>query len=187
MQIKEDEKKIEKFLVNNSFQCKRFTKDEKKYGKTPDFKVYRNEKLIFFCEVKTIEKDTWENGARNDPIFNRLADDIHTSIKQFDAANINTDYPNVLTFINYDTKCTIDDLISVLTGLFFADNGKRYPIYKQFSNGRIKTEKGRIHLYIWFDSDCSPKFLFNQSNQTYYIELCKLFGKDPSNIKNLLS
>lgn len=187
MHIKNDESRIEDFLKNTGFSCQRFSKGEKKHGKNPDFKVYKNNELIFFCEVKTIEKDNWASGARNDPIFNRITDDIHTAIKQFDAVNKNISYPNVLTFVNYDSMCDIEDLISTLTGLFFADDGKQYPIYRQFSSGRIKSEKMRIHLYIWFDNNNQPKLLFNQSNRIFYLKLCQLFGKDPSKIKSLPS
>lgn len=185
MQIKNDEKKIENFLSSIGFHCERFEKNKKRKYKTPDFKVYKNNKLVFFCELKTIVKDNWADGDRNDPIFNRLTDDIHTSIKQFDAVNKNINYPNVLILANYDHMCGIDDLISVLTGLFFANDGQQYPIYKQFSNGRIKAEKMRIHLYIWFDNNNSPKFLFNQDNHAFFLELCSLFGKDSNSIKNL--
>ena len=185
-QIENDEKKAQELLESKGFLCDSYTKEEKRNSKTPDFKVYLDSDLKFYYEVKSIMKDSWENGARNDPIFNRLTDDVHESIKQFDAVNERGNYPNVLILVNHDEMCKIDDLISVITGDFFAADGKRYPIYKQFSDGRIKNEKNRIHLFIWLDDKDSPRYLFNQGHRKFYLNLCKLFNKNPDNIKNIL-
>ena len=36
----------------------------------------------------------------SDPTFNRLTDDVHQAVKQFDAVNKGQKYPNVLAFVN---------------------------------------------------------------------------------------
>jgi len=185
MQAKKDEKRVVLLLKSLGFSSTSFTKKERQKSKTPDFKVYSKGKFQFYCEVKTIIEDSWRGGARNDPIFNRLTNDIHEAIKQFDSVNAKLCYPNVLVFVNHDEMCRIDDLISIITGDFFADNGKRYPIYRQFSNGRIKSEKKRIHLFIWVDGAKPPRFLFNQERREFYIHLCALFNKDPEKIKKI--
>jgi len=89
-----------------------YVKDTMKHGKTPDFKIMRNGRLCFFCEVKSMKRDEWAEelgtrdewvgdvrralGVRPNPIYNRLTDDIHIAVQQFDAVNANQLFPNVL-------------------------------------------------------------------------------------------
>jgi hypothetical protein len=53
--------------------------------------------------------------------------------------------------INHDAQCGFNDLLAVLTGNFYATDGTAHPIYRQYSQGRIKDEKNRIDLFIWLD------------------------------------
>ncbi len=110
-----DENTIAEYLAKRGLTAVPFSKEELRAGKTPDFRVMLRQSFTFFCEVKSIEKDTAE-GSRKDPIFNRLADDIHTAVKQFDAVNPKVTDPNVLALVNHDRKCGFLDLIGVMTG-----------------------------------------------------------------------
>ena len=163
-------------------------------SKTPDFRVLLGDQLRFFCEVKSIDRDIWLDrqfdeaasselvgGSRPDPIFNRLTDDIHTGIKQFSAVNPGDKYPNVLAFVNHDEKCGVLDLIGVFTGGFISADGKILPIYLKFSQGRIKDEKKRVHLFIWLD-DRQNHLVFTRTHNDHHQVLCSLFGVEPSSI-----
>ncbi|MFZ3122343.1 MAG: hypothetical protein WA104_03120 [Thermodesulfovibrionales bacterium] len=172
-------RELEKFQL----RCERFSKDERRNRKTPDYRVYKDDTLAFFCEVKEIEKDTWLNGVRADPIFNRIADDVHTAVKQFDAVNSALDYPNVMALVNNDDTCGCLDLIGVITGHLLIDNGKSAPIYQKYSEGRIKDDKSRIHLYLWFDAFKENKFLFNAGDIRQRDKLCEYFGINREDIK----
>lgn len=200
--MNKDEKLICEFLTSYSLVAKRFSKKETRKGKTPDFRVFRDETFKFFCEVKSIDKDLWLDrqfdsarpgtivgGLRNDPVYNRLTSDIHTAVKQFDAVNKDITYPNVLALVNHDKKCKIYDLISVLTGIERTNNGSALPIFPYYSEGRIRDEKKRIHLFLWIDnwadSIDSKGFLFCDTNEIHYQTLCSLFGKDPNSIKQI--
>ena len=111
-----------------------------------------NDEFAFYCEIKEIAKDDWLGGAKPDPVFNRISDDIHTAVKQFNSVNPDLEHPNVLAFVNNDDRCGSLDLIGVLTGHLLLDDGGAAPIYLKYSHGRIKDEKNLIHLYLWFDS-----------------------------------
>jgi hypothetical protein len=179
-----DENQVAAYLAKLGLTATSFSKEERRTGKTPDFRILVDNAVAFFCEVKSINKDTVE-GLRKDPIFNRLTDDIHTAVKQFDAVNPQLDYPNVLALINHDDSCGFLDLIAVLTGNFVAENNKSFPVYAQFSEGRIKEEKGRIHLFLWFDDFKPERLLFTQTHAKFHNMLCHWFNMDPTTIKQI--
>lgn len=41
-------------LSKHGLRCESFTKTEMAQRKTPDFKVFRGDEFVFFCEVKEI-------------------------------------------------------------------------------------------------------------------------------------
>ncbi len=177
------EDKVISKLDKVGLRCERFSSKEMKEGKTPDLRVYKNSKFAFFCEIKEIAKDPWEGGVRQDPIFNRISDDIHTAVKQFDSVNPDLKHPNVLAFVNDDDKCGSLDLVGVITGHLLLEKGGAAPIYLKYSEGRIKEEKHRIHLYLWFDSFKADKFLFNTVDKRHLDRLCTYFRINPSDIE----
>lgn len=193
-----DEERVKSYLQGRGFTPERFSKLETRSGKTPDFRVSRNGVFVFYCEVKSSPKDRWLDklleGAvpgevvsdfRNDPIFNRLTADIHEAVKQFDAVNKGEKHPNVLVLVNHDNTCGFNNLLTVLTGNFYADNGTVHPIFRQFSDGRIKDEKGNIHLFVWLDDHKPDRLLFGQTDETHLTTLCAIFGLNKNDIKQI--
>ena len=191
-----DEERVKSYLEDKGFTAERFSKPETRAGKTPEFRVSGNGEFLFYCEVKSIAPDRWLNkqlkdaapgelvgGARNDPIFNRLTADIHQAIKQFDAVNKDQKHPNVLALVNHDDMCGFNDLLGILTGNFYANDGTAHPIYRKFSHGRIKDEKGRVHLFIWLDVQKSDHLLFTETNETHHATLCTVFRISQNEIK----
>lgn len=172
-----EEQLVVDLLQEKNLRAEIFTKEEKDKSKTPDFRVFKEDELAFFCEVKTSGETV--DGYRNDPIFNRISNKIHEAVKQFDAVNPNLKYPNVLFFVNHDDICVFDDLVSVITGDLVADDGSRNDIYSKFSDGRIKEEKFRIHLFIWIDEFEGNRYYFNPSNKQHFDNLCSYFDKAP--------
>jgi hypothetical protein len=150
--------------------------------------------------VKSSPEDRWLNeplnnaasgelvgGARNDPIFNRLTTDIHEAVAQFDAVNNDQRHPNVLALVNHDDMCGFNDLLGILTGNFYADNGTAHPIYRQFSHGRIRDEKRKVHLFIWLDDYKPDRLLFSQTEEVHHATLCAAFGIQQNEIKQVSS
>lgn len=194
----EDEELVAKLLADRGLRAERFSKTERRQGKTPDFRVFHGEKLMFYCEVKSVEKDTWLDkkldvaapgvvvgGLRDDPVFNRLADDIHQAVAQFLAVNPDAVVPNVMVFVNHDSMCDEQDMVAVLTGQFLADDGTAHRIYAKFSEGRIKNEKYAIHLFCWAEKERIRALAFNQGDSAHCDLLCELLGYDPRHIKRI--
>jgi hypothetical protein len=190
-----DEQQVALYLGDRRLTANSFSKRELREGKTPDFRVSVDGVFAFFCEVKSIEADGWlerqlaqvpagaiAGGARNDPIFYRLTNDIHEGVKQFDAVNPRVLHPNVLAFVNHDRDCGFLDLVGAVTGNFVADHGN-HPVYRQFLEGRIKQEKHRIHLYVWLDDFKPERLWFNYGYAVHQAHLCACFVVDPHAIK----
>ena len=53
----DDETLVIKLLAEKGLRAERFSKTEIRQGKTPDFRVFKDEALRFFCEVKSIDED----------------------------------------------------------------------------------------------------------------------------------
>lgn len=185
----QNEKTVSRYLRGRGLTAVRFKKIDTRLGKTPDFRVYSDGNFAFFCEVKASPKDNWLDeqqqqtapnkifgGLRQDPIFNRLTSDIHTAVKQFDAVNPQRVYPNVLALVNHDDTCGFQDLLAVLTGNFYADDGTSHSIYKQFSHGRIKEGKQRIDLFVWIDHHGPNHLLFSQADKVLHSLVAKAFN-----------
>lgn len=166
-------------LETRGFECRRFSKKELRAGKTPDRRVFKDGQLAFFLEIKEIVENRWFGGARADPIFNRLADDIHTAVQQFDAVNPGHQMPNVLALVNNDIMCGSLDLIGVVTGHLLLDGGGSAPIYTNYSEGRIRDEKRRVDLYLWYDPRKANQMFFNMFDRRHLVHVSRLFGVDP--------
>ncbi len=182
-------------LIRHGLRGERFSKDEMKKSKTPDFRVFKDDQFIFFCEAKHVQYDDWLDkqldeapplklvgGLRPDPVYNRLTTHIHTAAKQFLAVNPEHKSPNVLVFTNSDHHCGMTDLVSVLTGNSYSDSGSIDPIFKEFSEGRIREEKHWIDLYVWHNDFAGIKHaeqLFWNNGSPHCQTLCTLLGSDP--------
>ena len=190
------EDRVKAFLEKYQLRPERFTGAEMAAGKTPDFRVFSGSDLQLYIEVKSPEEDTWlcdkldeavpgeiVGGLRNDPSFNRLTAHIHKARKQFDAVNLNEVVPNVLAFYNQDQNSGFLDLLAVTTGNFFSKDGSVFPIYKNYSEGRVKNDVERIHLFIWLDQHKPHRFLFNTVNSKFQGILCSRFGFDPDRLE----
>ena len=172
-------------LAKKDLRAECFTKREMRERKAPDFRVFQGCSLAFYCEVKEVARDDCAEGGRSDPIFNRLSDDIHTAVKQFNSVNPERREPNVLALVNNDRLCGYLDLLAVTTGRFFAADGSTNPIYERFSEGRIRNEKFQVDLYLWFDSFKANQLLFNQVDSRHLDRLCGYFGINSDAIETL--
>jgi hypothetical protein len=185
------------WLARHGLRAVRFSKAETRQGKTPDFRVFKGTEFVLYCESKHVQYDEWLDkqlanaqpleivgGVRHDPIYNRLADRIHDSAKQFEAVNPDRQFPNVLIFTNSDTQCGFPDLLSVLTGNFQAEGGVVDPIFEQISEGRIREEKLTIDLYVWLNEWKGKQqkgSLYFNAGPKHYVALSALLGSDPAN------
>jgi hypothetical protein len=132
--------------------------------KTPDRRVYRDRELLFLLEVKEVAADEWLGGERVDPRFNRLSADIHEAVKQFDSVNPDRQLPNVLAFVNRDSRCDSQDLLGVLTGHAVTADGKKLALYGKYALGRIRQERLRVDTYLWLEESGTFQVFLNDAD-----------------------
>jgi hypothetical protein len=192
-----DLKLVADWLGSHGLITERYSRHETQTGKTPDFRVKRNNELIAYCEVKS-PNDPWLDeqlagappftlvgGARPDPTFNRLARLINKAKEQFTTVNQDRAALNILAYVNHDEHSGLHDLQEVLTGHFQAVDGMRYPTMLHISNGIIGAAKQVIDAYAWFDG-ASGKLrgvIFSEADIGRRDRTCALFGVDPAKIE----
>jgi hypothetical protein len=195
------ESRVRDFLFANGLRVERFTKSELRQGRTPDFRVFAGDELAFYCEVKTAQEDEWLDkqlaaappgtlvgGLRPDPTSNRLCNYINNAVDQLDAVNPAMDHPNVLAIVNGDYRAGLTDLIQVLTGNAYCEGGEVWPMFREYSEGRIPKTKLRVHLYLWFNDwqpDRGPWKFFPEVHPEHHAALCRHLNVNPAELVRL--
>jgi len=194
------ESRVEAYISSLGLRVERFSKAELRAGKTPDFRVYLGEELAFYCEVKTAQEDEWLDrqlavappltlvgGATPDPVYNRVSNYVANAVLQLDAVNPAVVVPNVLAIVNGDDGAGFPDLLSVLTGNAYCEGGEVWPMFREYSEGRIRELNYRVHLYLWFDAgkDGEPSKFFGETHAEHHAALCRYFSVDPAKLARL--
>ena len=91
---------VESFLGEHGLGTERFTKEEMKARKTPDFKTFLGDEQFGHCEVKSPQRDDWLDklldeaapgeivgGGRKDSTFNKLSSLIKKAAEQFQSVD----------------------------------------------------------------------------------------------------
>jgi hypothetical protein len=156
---------------------------------------------IALSEVKSFQRDSWledqlknakpgelVGGLRNDPVFNRISNAIHTAFKQFASVNSEHRLLNFLFIVNHDTSAGYKDLIRTLTGFEDPLKGHFDRTCEKFSEGRIRFEKEKVDLYIWLDIEKSGRIkgmfhYFGNPETRQFV--CDLLGLDSARIKDI--
>jgi len=55
----ESEEIVSSWWADRGVTAERYSKQERRIRKTPDFRLRRDEHLLGLCEVKFLSKDTW--------------------------------------------------------------------------------------------------------------------------------
>lgn len=179
--MSKDEQLVADFLKTKGLSPVRFKKDEQK-TENPDFRLLSGESVVGYCEVKSRIYTPFE-GVKKDTTLDGLSADIHKAVSQFDAVNQDLSAYNLFALVNHEPGVDWTFLHNALTGNFYADSGKAYPIYRRVSEGRIRLEKRRIDLYMWFNPHEGSHFLLFSPNEKSRLEgLCNLLGIDAATI-----
>jgi len=178
-------------------RLERFTRKETLAGKTPDYRVFRQDDLVAYSEIKS-PRDDWLDeqldssppgaivgGARSDPTFNRIARNVAKSAAQFDAVNADRSAMNLLVFVNHDVNSHFADMHETLTGMFYASSGDKFVTMTHISEGRIGEAKRRIDLFVWISArDRKVEgYMFNDQEEERVKLVCDLMGLDRYAIK----
>lgn len=195
----QDENLVASFWEEKGFGAVRFEKNETRSSKTPDFKLFHDDLLVAFCEVKTFQPDSWldkmlekagpgelAGGPRPDPIYNRISNAVHTAARQLESVNPKREYFNFLALVNRDEGAKREDLVSVLTGYWDPLHGKFERTHTSYSEGRIREEKRKIDLYLWLQPSndgglrCKSLFFGNDERKG---RICALLGLNPEKVR----
>jgi len=180
----------ELIFAPRGLDLERFSRVETLAGRTPDFRVIRDGRLLAHCEVKS-PRDDWLDdqlpsapsgqivgGLRKDPTFNTLARHIAKGATQFDAVNKTRTVPNVLVFVNHAAASHGGDLEETLTGAFRAASGRCYATLWRISEGWIAKSKRQIDLYVWVDVGTRKEhfYLIHDLSPDHTVRVSELFG-----------
>jgi hypothetical protein len=190
----EDESLVAAFWQGKGLDPQPFDKADRRFSKTPDFKLFRNGILVAYCEVKSFQHDPWldealdaiepeefVNGTRPDPVYNRISNAIHIAAGHLESVNLKHERLNFMVMVNRDKHAKREDMESVLTGYWDPLNGEFDETHTAFSEGRIREDKRKIDLYIWMELSsegaliCKSCFFGNDSTKN---EVCNLLGID---------
>lgn len=194
------------YWQGKGFEVGSFAKKEMRDFKTPDFRLSRGGVEVAVCEVKSFQRDAWledqlknaapgevVGGLRNDPVFNRISNALHTAFKQFESVNSEHRLLNFLFLVNHETSAGPVDLDRVLTGREDPRHGLFDLTCEQFSEGRIQSEKHKIDLYVWLELDLvkngkrrSTEYRVCGNPKTQE-QVCGLLGIDPASVRDISS
>ena len=186
MNSSESEKFIQD-LFNKKFGIK-LIKIKESSDKSPDFEFINNETRVFVCELKDIQyaERTSENGwsisyynsikeaTRIDNSVSRVAQKIYDGHKQL----VSYSEPKVLIILNSEPLVDIKDLVEAYDGYHSYGNedfGYNNVCSAKISNGRIKSVKQNIDLYIWIDVARDLNIFFRYTSQKGHEIACKYF------------
>src|SRR5208282_78239 len=134
-----DEDADKRLIRNLIFEPRRLLAEDipEDAGKTPDFKLFKDDALRAFCEMKSptdgdlfdfpddLEPDELRVEVRKDPAIFNLARHIAKAAKQFEAVNPDHAHPNILVIVNHARRKGPADLRLALEGIK-APNGRRF-------------------------------------------------------------
>ena len=69
------EQAAEKFLLKLGLRIERFSKEEMRCSKTPDFRAFSGDGLELYCEAKHLQRDKWLEGLLREAQPGDLAED----------------------------------------------------------------------------------------------------------------
>jgi hypothetical protein len=160
------ERLIEAELKRYGLRAERFSKQEQRKGKTPDFKVYHGVELAFYCEVKDIT-DT-------DPLFDHavpvaagisVAEQLRQgaiaekgiiwkmkdAVKQFSAIDPAHKQRRVLAFVNLYDLAFVDTLRELLVGYQQTQSGHKFVTTSPEGRTEVARLAEEFDMFWWFE------------------------------------
>jgi hypothetical protein len=159
---------ISAYLSGLGLRPERFSKTEMRIPnrKTPDFKVFREDTLELYCEVKELtDADPLEKhyqevapgiqqaaqlSDEKSPI-NRLVRKIEDAASKFRCVNPERNHLNVLAVINTYDLAGPDNLLELLQGYLSLESGGVYVTTPPFLRERVEQVRCEIDLYWWIE------------------------------------
>lgn len=131
-----------------------------KRGKTPDFKLMKDDTLRAYCEMKSprddyvfqIPADGGPAIRKNVPFYRKIASHVRNASQQLKAVNPDHDLPNIVAFVSHCRDIERRDLIATIAGLQVPDSNRRFfllgrKLQKQAINAALS-----VDLFLWVDA-----------------------------------
>jgi large subunit ribosomal protein L30 len=191
-EINEDADK--RLIRNLIFEPRRIRAEDipEDVGKTPDFKLFKNDVLSGFCEMKSptdgdlfdvpddLEPGELRVEVGKDPAIFNLARHIAKAAKQFKAVNSEHLHPNILVFANHARRKGPADLRMALEGIRAPDGRRFFPLVNDKDGWEVQKdvwEAARsIDLYVWLDPRKRAWQAFKPAGARRLKEACELVG-----------
>ena len=130
-----------------------------KAGKTPDFKILKQENLCGFCELKSPRDDFVfgppdENGVairRDLPFYRKIGSHIRKAAKQFAAVNPDHKLPNILVFVNHSPDIERRDLLATIAGLPVPGGQPIFMLCRKMQEQVLDAAR-TIDLFLWINA-----------------------------------
>ena len=150
-----------------------FNQEESPAGKSPDFKLLKENKLFGYCELKS-PRDDWvfdfprdlrpgelRVESRRDPTAHNLARQIRKAAAQLDAVNPDHRLPNILVLVSHARRRGPADLKMAIEGIQVPGGHPLFLLVKEKEKDPKKAWKKqenlweaarRIDLFLWIDA-----------------------------------
>jgi hypothetical protein len=165
---------VAEFLARCGLSAGTFSARDRSRSKTPDFKVFKEKQLVFYCEVKSKDEERWlEDLMRQasprhlagtlgeDPVSFRLRTYVTQAAQQCSASNPDHRVPNVLAILNDDEATAFEDLLQFLVR-HIPDTKRDLP--------------SSIDLCLWFERGAAePQAVLLKPGSAHAKTLCELF------------
>ena len=155
-------------------------------GKTPDFKLYKNGKLIGFCELKSPRDDDVFNSPKpgessirkNFLFYRKIGSHIRKASLQFDAVNKHHSLPNIMVFVSHSPEIERGDLHLTVSGLP-APDGRRIFMLGRKMQEQVHEAARKVDLFLWIDAEKRTLQHASVNDATHQRGALDLLGLDP--------
>jgi ribosomal protein L30 len=139
----------------------RYSDAELKTGKTPDFKLYKDDKLCGYCEMKSPRDDyVFEKPApgeaairKNLPFHRKLGSHIRHASALFHTVNPDHSVPNIMVFVTHAPDIERRDLHATIAGLPAPEAGKRVFMLSRKMQEQVLDAARKTDLFLWIDAE----------------------------------
>jgi large subunit ribosomal protein L30 len=133
---------------------------DRRRGKTPDFKLMKNDRLCAYCEMKSPRDDyVFEmppNGGpalrKNVPFYRKLGRHVRDAAQQVEAVNPGHNVPNIVAFVSHCPDIERRDLIATIAGLQLPGSNRRVFLLGRKLQEQVIAAASTIDLFLWVDA-----------------------------------
>jgi hypothetical protein len=164
-EVQKDERFVADFWRRSGFEVELIEDPRVRFSRLPDLLLSRNGVRWAYCEVKTIWKHGWTVRVLHDdrpaeelreftdkPVYERVAGDLLTAVRQLHAANPNHSILNIVVLVNRDPEASIDVFKKVLSSRPSSSRRTLKARMDARAAEEIEQFQKEVDLCIWMDA-----------------------------------